>query len=191
MKKAVLISIQPKWCKDIANLIKRIEVRKKAPKLQTPFKAYIYCTQAKNEFEQLLLHLGDNWRLGNGKVIGEFVCDKVDTYDYHKGLTKFGGELGLPIGTYDSYMIFEDDYKAMCLTYDEVKGCGKGKTLYGLHISQLKIYDKPKKLGEFKNCAYPKAKCLNTKCEYWGYSGCEKRIIRPPQSWCYVEELSE
>ena len=44
MSKAVLISIRPEWCAKIASGEKTIEVRKTRPKLQTPFKAYIYCT---------------------------------------------------------------------------------------------------------------------------------------------------
>ena len=45
MRKSVLISIQPKWCELIANGKKTIEVRKTKPKLETPFKCYIYCTR--------------------------------------------------------------------------------------------------------------------------------------------------
>ena len=41
MNKSVLISIQPKWCELIASGKKTIEVRKTAPKLETPFKCYI------------------------------------------------------------------------------------------------------------------------------------------------------
>ena len=44
MSKAVLISIRPKWVERIANGEKTIEVRKTRPKLETPFKCYIYCT---------------------------------------------------------------------------------------------------------------------------------------------------
>ena len=43
MSKAVLISIRPKWCEKIANGNKTIEVRKTRPKMDTPFKCYIYC----------------------------------------------------------------------------------------------------------------------------------------------------
>ena len=45
--KSVLISIRPKWCALIASGKKTIEVRKTYPKLPTPFKCYIYCTQDK------------------------------------------------------------------------------------------------------------------------------------------------
>ena len=43
MSQAVLISIRPKWCEKIIGGEKTIEVRKTRPKLQTPFKCYIYC----------------------------------------------------------------------------------------------------------------------------------------------------
>lgn len=46
MSKAVLISIRPKWCELIANGTKTVEVRKSRPKLETPIKCYIYCTQS-------------------------------------------------------------------------------------------------------------------------------------------------
>lgn len=58
MSKAVLISIRPEWCEKIINGRKTIEVRKTRPKMNTPFKCYIY-------------------ECGNGKVIGEFLCDEI------------------------------------------------------------------------------------------------------------------
>lgn len=39
-----MISIRPKWCEKICSGEKTIEVRKTRPKLETPFKCYIYCT---------------------------------------------------------------------------------------------------------------------------------------------------
>lgn len=56
--KAVLISIRPKWCQKIISGEKTIEVRKTRPKLNPPFKCYIYQT-------------------GEGGVIGEFVCNEI------------------------------------------------------------------------------------------------------------------
>lgn len=55
---AVLISIRPKWCEKIISGEKTIEVRKTRPKMDTPFKCYIY-------------------KCENGKVIGEFLCDQI------------------------------------------------------------------------------------------------------------------
>lgn len=42
MSKAVLISIRPEWCEKIISGEKTIEVRKTRPKMDTPFKCYIY-----------------------------------------------------------------------------------------------------------------------------------------------------
>ena len=200
MSKAVMISIQPKWCELIASGKKTIEVRKTAPKIDTPFKCYIYETKAKYKKGIGVFAYGVELKgtaQGQGKVIGEFVCDKIDQHNYHKGLTKFGGSLGLPIGTFDSYMIFEDDYNAMCLTYEEVKAYGKGKTLYGLHISDLVIYDTLKDLREFKGAKIcpdwenddsfdNTENCYN--CEH--YIGCNGYLplTTPPQSWRYIAE---
>lgn len=44
MAKAVLISIRPDWVEKILSGEKTLEVRKTRPKLETPFKVYIYCT---------------------------------------------------------------------------------------------------------------------------------------------------
>ena len=58
MSKAVLISIRPEWCEKIMTGQKTIEVRKTRPKMNPPFKCYIY-------------------KCGSGKVIGEFLCDQI------------------------------------------------------------------------------------------------------------------
>ena len=93
--KSVLISIQPKWCELIASGKKTVEVRKTRPKIDTPFKCYIYCTKSNKEFLQSRNNVffycenrdfigghGSGWnqRL-NGNVIGEFVCDCVANYE--------------------------------------------------------------------------------------------------------------
>lgn len=44
MSKAVLLSIAPRWCELIARGKKTVEVRKTRPKIDTPFKCYIYMT---------------------------------------------------------------------------------------------------------------------------------------------------
>lgn len=186
--KEVLISIKPKWCWKIARGEKTIDVRKTAPK-EVPFKAYIYCSYG-NDKENYMLG-------GHGKVIGEFICDKVDKYNFHEGLTAFN-KMGLPSKTYGSYLIFADDYKSMCLSYDELKDYGKGKTLYGWHISDLKIYDKPKELSEFYVISESGSDCCcgcvwqETPLDEMPCRTCtaeRKYLYRPPQSWQYVEEL--
>ncbi len=202
--KSILISIQPKWVEKIASGEKTIEVRKTAP--DVPFKACIYCTKAKpylyreanppfHLFLDSQLYKGDGYddRLFSGKVIGEFICDKVDKiiplqhtyYNY----------IGLPIANVTEYGIWNDDLAQMCLKKKEIYNYGKGKMLYGLHISNLKIYDKPKKLREF----YTKKTCNSCKESGYESTACvydedckvPMPITRAPQSWQYVEELDE
>lgn len=196
--KSVLISIQPKWVEKIANGQKTIEVRKTAPK-DVPFKCYIYCTYPKKPAYTLWLNRGTgNKFLADGKVIGEFICDKVDKiiplqhtyYNY----------IGLPIARITEYGIWNDDLAQMCLKKKEIDNYGKGKMLYGWHISDLKIYDIPKTLVEFKTppCEKGEKACANCKwlakvntldvyeCECYVEDG--RPITRPPQSWQYVEE---
>lgn len=169
MSKAVLISIRPEWVEKIARGEKTVEVRKTRPKLDTPFKCYIYCTQGNDA-----RRLRGSW----GKVIGEFICDRVETI---KAATE-------PYGIYD----VDDDFVAQTRLVDgALWDYGKGATLYGWHISKLEIYDTPKPLREFKGLLCKiEVGCLE--CPYYNYTTgeCDGRIIkRPPQSWCYVEEL--
>ena len=170
--KAVLISIQPKWVELIAEGKKTIEVRKTRPKLETPFKCYIYCTIGNGAKGDYLVPSG----IQCGKVIGEFVCEKIDEWKY------------LPDCYADDenekiYYINSVDGHATCLTYDEIENYGNGKTLYGWHISDLKIYDKAKSIEMF-----PVGKIARD-CGCGGYMIYNKVLARPPQSWCYVEEL--
>lgn len=174
MSKSVLISIQPKWCELIASGKKTIEVRKTKPKLETPFKVYIYCTQKGDN----VFIVGDKAHKFNGKVIGEFICDEIlDCRDVNMDYT--------------------------CLTVDEWLKYTKGHkgAVYGWHISNLVIYDKPRELRKFiRICPEWEKEEITDKCircehlyrspiEYFvecDYEG-EVPITRPPQSWCYVE----
>lgn len=195
--KSVLISIRPKWCEKITSGEKTIEVRKTAPK-EVPFKAYIYCTKAKSQwrysdYEGAYENSKGEIVYAQQHIIGEFICDKVDKHNFHEGLTEFNS-MGLPSKIYGSYLIFSNDYKAMCLSYDEVKNYGKRKAIYGWHISDLKIYDKPEELSEFKKSGFMTEEewlfnlYPNTHCHYEAWAK-KFEITCPPQSWCYVEEL--
>ncbi len=198
--KSVLVSTRPKWCEKICHEIgktengkpiyeKRIEVRKTAPK-KVPFKAYIYETKYATE-TPWVDEDGHFIYKGRGQVIGEFICEKISIYAHLKNLTSFN-DIGLPCGKYDSYAIWTDEFKEMCLTWTEIENYGKSKTLYGWRISDLKIYDKPKELSEFNRpCSYAGLcfSCDRAKFTSKGDRVCEAMLTRPPQSWCYVEEL--
>lgn len=187
--KSVLISIQPKWCEKICNGEKTIEVRKTAPK-EVPFKAYIYETKGATETPWA----DEDGHLifkGRGQVIGEFICDRVVEWKY------------LPDCKYDGekmYYIDSEYGESTCLLYDEIEEYGQGKTLYGWHISDLKIYDKPRELSEFYSIDESGSDCCiaciyhETPLDEMPCRTCtsERRYLyRPPQSWQYVEELGE
>ena len=68
--------------------------------------------------------------------------------------------------------------KASCLDFDDMRAYFGDKSGYAWHISNLKIYDEPKELGEFI-ASTPKSK----------FRAHGDNLTRPPQSWCYVEEI--
>ena len=110
MSKAVLISIRPEWCEKIMSGQKTIEVRKTRPKMNPPFKCYIY-------------------KCGNGKVIGEFLCDQIiedRTYGHN-----------------------EEFYRAACMSAYDAAAYAMQSPMYGWHISDLRVYDHPRDLWEF------------------------------------------
>lgn len=167
MDKAVLISIRPEWVIKILAGEKTLEVRKTRPKLETPFKVYIYCTAGNLIYE---VNNGMMCNISGGKlVVGEFVCDSYVTDK-----------------TFGHDALFN---AAACMTEQDVVAYSAGTPLYGWHISDLKIYDQPKPLSAFKGPCKIKVGCWE--CPYFNYTtgDCDGRTIkRPPQSWCYVEE---
>lgn len=111
MSKAVLISIRPMWCEKIINGRKTIEVRKTRPKMNPPFKCYIY-------------------KCGNGKVIGEFLCDEI---------ININGKGRIP----------SDAARPTCLEPAELHQYLGAATGFGWRISDLRVYDHTRDLWEF------------------------------------------
>lgn len=199
--KSVLISTRPKWCEKIASGKKTIEVRKTAPK-EVPFKAYIY--ETKKEHLRVVFKKGDyifsddhnagkfdenifvkdrySWQ---GKVVGEFICDKV--YSIKNQGNSF-------VVANEEQGVTNEIARQSCLDYDDMVGYLGNKDGYGWHISDLKIYDKPKELSEFRKSGFMTEEewlfnlYPNTHCHYDAWAK-KFEITRPPQSWCYVEEL--
>ena len=186
--KSVLISIRPKWTEKIASGEKTIEVRKTAPK-EVPFKCYIY--ETKGQYVKFTHGAHTKYGYGRGKVIGEFICDKVicsQAYFDSQGKNHLTN-------------VFPDDIKKTCLDEYDLWDYIAGKAVkanqmydgYLWHISDLKIYDKPKELSEF--CIPCKVSCENCKNPLYFECWCEEKgkkiVTRPPQSWMYVEDLGE
>lgn len=201
---AVLLSVRPKWCELIASGKKTVEIRKTRPKIETPFKCYIYCTKPKmitkyvfkpedypeymRPEKPVFCKVPDGSSPycsvvnGNSKVIGEFECDAIFTMSI----------------TYSdpTSRIALKEFPYTCLTDRQIIDyLGNGNQGYGWHISNLVIYDKPKELNEF----YLKKKCHSCKRSGYESSACiydedcivPAIITRPPQSWCYVQDLEE
>lgn len=193
--KAVLLSIRPNWCEKIFNGEKTIEVRRTRPKLEPPFTVYVYQTKIKfkvknwqENFQSIVFTPNGGVEEGNGKVIGSFVCDRVFELEIS----------GDDCGNYWHEWDDEGDIQDMCLSYEELETYLGKSVGYGWHISDLKIYDKPRDITEF--AIY--GRCAQECSEYdicMKYDSEETRVEcldfakaplkRASQSWCYVEEI--
>lgn len=191
--KAVLMSIRPQWCAEIFNGEKTIEVRKTRPNIPTPFKVYVYCTKHKGK--HAIINEVLNSVYGGGKVIGSFVCDRIVDIQSN----------GDDCGNYWHEWDDECGIEAMCLSYEELETYLGKSVGYGWHITEPKLFDKPRELGEFyrslpekvlENGEYDCRKewdmlCLDAPeggdcCAECPYGG-RVQITRAPQSWCYIE----
>lgn len=200
--KAVLISIQPKWCEKIFNGSKTIEVRKSRPSIDMPFRVYVY--QTKHKGGKKIVSEVLNSVYSGGKVIGEFVCNRITCCQAYYGE---GGEKHLT-------NLFRDEVKRTCLTghemFDYIIGKDKKEgTGWLWHITEPKLFEKPRGLGEFyrslpekvlENGEYDCRKewdvlCIDAPeggdyCAECPYGG-RVQITRAPQSWVYCETIDE
>ncbi len=182
MMQAVMLSILPQYCELIANGRKTLEIRKTAPKLKPPFTCYVYCSQGVRTEGLVIAPDGatlvrgcTDWRraipvgghMGNGMVIGEFVCDRIYRY------SAIAPDRSCDIST-------EEIVKGSCLTLREIAryedsvnamSSAWHSGIYAWHITGVKIYDPPIKYQHFRL-----------------YNQHGLNPSRPPQSWCYVYE---
>ena len=161
VENAVMISIRPTWAYLICIGSKTVEIRKTAPKIKPPFKCFIYCTKPKEKYGDVI-QTGKAHYYGGGKVVGEFVCDAIEKLDMDSA--------GLLIDRTKEYTDWNP-----CMTKVELLQYTGGMKPYGWHISDLKIYDQPKPISDFKR---------------WQGTGAWstlERLKRAPQSWCYVD----
>ena len=71
---AIMHSIRPQWCELIALGEKTMEIKKTRPKIEPPFKVYIYQTKGYTETPRMDED-GHMIFQGRGQVIGEYICD--------------------------------------------------------------------------------------------------------------------
>lgn len=187
--KAVMISVQPYWVfLIIAKAMgwgikqhKKIEVRKNYPKAEDWNKVVkIYCSKDKKSFDKIPEKYRPAMKKFLGKVIGKFVCDRIYDITPHCDIPTF-------VNRYEC--VWEYGEAEHCLSFDELKAYLNTKNGYGWHISNLVIYDEPEELFEFLN--YEKYQvCVERDCFSDNCWICPNNaiVVRPPQSWCYVEE---
>lgn len=168
--KSVLISIQPYWVfLIIAKTMgwdidkeKIVEVRKNYPKAENWDKiAKIYCSKDKRSFTKIPKEYQPLMERFLGKVIGEFVCKRCEVF---------------PISSAPIRVLSALSLVPIPVLYDYANG----KSLYGWEISDLVIYDEPKPLSKFMKPYGTIIKAFDS-----------PYIQRPPQSWCYVQEVND
>lgn len=178
----ILASIKPYYYYLIAEEKKKIEVRKTALK-NLPQDIAFYMSKDEKSFAKIPKEFQEKYRKHLGKIGMRVVCDKAERFS---------------VGSLRS----DDIEKLACLSYNEMINYFykpeelDGETVkqgFAWHISDLKIYDKPKELSEFfKPCpTKEKGDCLSCDCladnDYGGV--CTNNLTRPPQSWMFVEEI--
>ena len=218
MRRSVIISINPKWVKKIADGKKVVELRTTKPKIETPFKCYIYCTKAQYDVDVLYAYkkslggvelrckdiYGDDifGKYCNGFVVGEFWCDSIDAYT-EKDLFEGMDELNNSVVEEKSCVPIDD-----ILNYK-----GDREYIYGWNIKGLMLYETPRPLSDFgtpinedvQKCEH-RSQVYNDQCCDTGYIKCgfvcdyrddwcikckKKPLTRAPQSWGYAEEIVE
>jgi predicted transcriptional regulator len=226
--KEIMLPVRPKWCELIASGKKIIEARKTIPKCDVPFKVDIYCTKPSKKYQTvcgcMILNSDELFRLPtgkikygdsvemmmydnyttdnflNGKVIGEFVCDRIINVDCDS-VAPFDKDLDLYID------------KQICIDRKQFFEYTSGRRCFGWHISALIIYDKPKQLSDFyvddkeaitgcrnrfrwgqpesvtQHGGWIKGSycCMKSGEPEWCEKCLKKPLVKPPKSWCYVE----
>lgn len=198
--KSVLRSIKPYYLYLIIMGRKTVELGKDFPvSPEWDRKVELYCSKDKKSFKRIPEADREWMRKYIGKVACRFVCDKIDKMlpDYNPITKQFFYNNNWESNDWNS--------NDTCLSTEELNVYGKRKPLYGWHISDLKIHDTPKELGEF----FVKGECENFDfCRFCSNfhegrgwldgSTCDeddcitfgiKPIRRPPQSWQYMETV--
>lgn len=153
----VLVSLKPYYYYLVGEGIKKIEVRKDMPKARDWNKEVLfYMSKDVKSFAKIPKEFQGKYRKHFGKVGMQFVCDRIT--DISVVVRNCNEDY--------NHVYHNDECKGSCLTWKELQEYGKGKPLYGWHISDLKIYDKPKELSEFYNL---KGETIKRAYQSWGY----------------------
>lgn len=182
--KSILRSVKPYWFYLICEGKKKIEVCKTEPLSKEWDRiVYLYCSKDMRSFNRIPEEYHEKYRKYLGTVGAKLVCCEVEKFN---------------VGSLRS----DDIEELACLSYAELinyfyKPCElDGKTAkqgYAWHISDLKIYDNPRELGELRTPDKPYHEIIERDGSLMFMDGYEsgKPLKRTPQSWQYVEEVEE
>lgn len=204
--RSVMISIKPYWvfliiAKTMGWAIdkqKTVEVRKTRPQDDEWNKVgKIYCTKDKKSFNHIPKKYQPFMEKFLGKVIGEFICDKITSFGfdtYYHMLTHRHGGYNVSLGAFSE----QELYSKSCLSFADIYEYIGERCGYAWHISDLKIYDEPKALNKFYKKDFEEA--LSNWEDLFSIGtpkGCvveyppepkeeDYILTKAPQSWCYV-----
>lgn len=189
MSKAVLASLKPYFYYLVGEDIKIVEVRKTYPKAEDWSKeTYFYMSRDEKSFAKIPKEFQEKYRKHFGKVGLRFVCDRIIDIPYSQYFVDY------------YHTMPQNDLEETCLDMGHIDEYLLSKNGYGWHISNLVIYERPRGLSEFHKPCICKGEyegeeyCDCISCDLagdsdYGIIACDRKITRPPQSWCYVEEV--
>ena len=181
---SILLPIKPKHCESIINGKQTIVVVRTRPKIETPFKCYMYCTKDKDNvlWQNKTYYYCDDRSHNlfdkslNNKVIGEFTCYSI-----------------INLFSSSKFWLDEDIVKKTGLLQEDIiKFANGAEKIYGWYILNNILYDNPKYIDDFKK--------FNRKCWYTDlglakrdYDECRDyncMIQKTPSHWIYTEEIN-
>ena len=185
---SILISIRPNWTAPIKEQKKKWEIRKTIPKLKPPFKCYIYETLGKMKWDVLKIPEDQGGGVfdirvheGCGKVIGEFICDRIVEVGYS------------PYPNHGTYICeVENIHEESCVDFEAMFDYIADGFGYAIHIADLLIYDEAKPLSELTTIKtdFTTAKKMGIDVDLNCINVTVQAITRAPQSWCYCAPLN-
>lgn len=177
----ILASLKPYYYYLIGERKKTIEVRKTALK-NLPQDIAFYMSKDEKSFAKIPKEFQEKYREHFGKVGIRAVVDNMDVYAYD---------------CCDGVDIDDDMLLETMIDREYINIYAKGKPLYGWHLDNVAIYDKPKELSELRPiCKFEGKDLICNLCPNREYNGglffeCRRKVTRPPQSYMFVEEVEE
>ena len=163
----IMMSIRPEFIQAIKDGYKTIEIRKRVPRLDPPFKCYMYCTKPK---ERVIEWVRDGDDLYGETYHGKAFPVTTPVFDYYGKW--IGGKAGYVVGEFVCDYVGSFDLNAPSVAELAYRGCvtcksiheyaGANNRLFGMLIGEKKFYQEPLPLQAFG-------------------------LSRPPQSWQYVD----